>query len=221
MMIKELTLCTKDITSQKEFYTSVIGLKITEDKENLISFKIGNSILRFVKRKNAHPYHFAFTIPANKTEEALKWLKTKVKILKDGNDEIIDFPAWNANSIYFYDSDKNILEFIARKNLDNHSTADFTSESLLEISEIGIPTEDFSAKYDFLTNEVGLAKYSGGTDTFCAIGSEEGLFILIDKNRKDWFPLNDKAFTADFKVRIENKGEMHTIEYTNEVLLKN
>lgn len=219
MKIKELTLYTTQIEAQMKFYAETLGLEILQSDEKEVAFKIGNSILRFLKKSNSKPHHFAFNIPSNKVNEALKWLKERVEIQKDGNAEIVDFPAWNAESIYFYDSDKNILEFIARKNLDNSNIDPFTSEDLLEISEIGLATKDFKEKFDFLISEVEVPKFGGGKEVFSALGSENGLFILIDITQKDWFPTNDKAFAADFVAKIELDGELKTVEFKDETLL--
>jgi catechol-2,3-dioxygenase len=218
MRIKELTLYTSQISLQKKFYTDILGLKTETESESEVSFNAGRSILKFVKKETSEPYHFAFNIPSNKIYEALSWLKQRVEIQKDGNDEIVDFPSWNARSIYFYDADKNILEFIARKNLNNGSSNSFGPKSILEISEIGLATAHFNKKYDFLISEVGINKFSGGNEVFCAIGSETGLVILIDKNRKDWFPTNDKAYASGFRAKIEDLDKTKTFEFQNEKL---
>lgn len=219
MKIKELTLYTTQIDAQKQFYSNTLGLEILKSDENEIIFKIGKSDLKVIQKPKSEPYHFAFNIPSNKVNEALEWLKERVDIQKDVDAEIIDFPAWNAESIYFYDADKNILEFIARRNLDNRNSDPFTSKDLLEISEIGIAANNFKEKFDYLISQVGVAKFGGGEEVFCALGSENGLFILIDLNRKDWFPTNDKAFAAEFTVKIEIDGNLKTVEFKNETLL--
>ena len=218
MKIKELTLYTNQIEAQKKFYEDLLGLEILTESDKEISFKLQNSILRFVKSKDFHPYHFAFTIPTNKVNESLQWLKERVAIIKDGDNEIVDFPAWNAESIYFYDADRNILEFIARKNLKNSALETFSSADILEISEIGLATEDFEGKFQTLTSIPGVEKFSGGKEVFSAIGSERGLFILIDKNRKDWFPSNDIAYASEFIARIETDKNTYRVKYQNETL---
>lgn len=219
MKIKELTLYTSQIEAQKKFYEETLGLKILHSHEKEISFKMGRSILKFIKNSESEPYHFAINIPSNKVNKALEWLKERVEIQKDGENEIIDFPAWNAESIYFYDPDKNILEFISRKNLDYKSTNPFNCKDLFEISEIGIATENFKEKFDMLISDVGVIKFGGGKEVFSALGSETGLFILIDKNKKDWFPTNDKALAAEFIVKIELNGTLNTVAFKNEKIL--
>lgn len=218
MKIKELILYSTKIEAQKKFYGDLLGLPILHANEKEISFKIGNSVLKFIKNIESKPYHFAINISSNKVLEALKWLKERVEIQKDGREEIVDFSAWNAESIYFYDAENNILEFIARKNLDIIKFGAFNSEDLLEISEIGLATCNFREKYDFLTSEVGVSQFGGGKEIFSALGSENGLFILIDIEQKNWFPTNDKAFAAEFQIKIELDGAFKTLHYTNETL---
>ena len=43
--------------------------------------------------------------------------------------------------------------------------------------------------------------YDGDFSRFCAVGNEEGLFIIIDKNKKKWYPTMDAAFTSDFIIK--------------------
>ena len=187
MKIQELTLYTSNIDGQTEFYSQVLGLEIVKKSPKNVSFHIGNSLLQFEQKKEATPYHFAINIPANKEEEALQWLKSRITILKDDQDEIIDFRAWNAKAIYFYDQDKNIVELIARKNLKNESDQNFGPEQFLEISEIGVPTRDIESEFSILRNAMGIEIYDGGFGNFCAIGDENGLFIFINKDHKKWY----------------------------------
>jgi len=215
MHIKKLKIFTSKLTVQSHFYTEILGLEKLDLTEKTVSFKMGKSVLEFESALNATPYHFAINIPSNKEKEALEWLKNKVEILKDGNNEIQDFAAWNAKAMYFYDIDKNIVEFIARKNLDNHSESKFDQYSLLEISEIGLPTNDIENEFKILNGLSGVEIYSGGFDRFCAIGDETGLFICIDKNKKDWFPTGDKAYSSNFEMIMGHNDKTYTIAYKN------
>ena len=219
MKIRELTLYTDRIKEQKNFYRNVLGLKIIKESDQEFSVQLKNSILKFTKNKTFSPYHFAFTIPTYKISESLIWLKKRLEIIKDGESEIVNFPNWNAQSIYFYDADKNILEFIMRKNLKNSTVGDFNSEDILEISEIGLATEDFEGKLQLLTSISGIDKFSGGKEVFAAIGTERGLFILIDKNKKDWFPNNDKAYSSEFSARIETAANIYKVDFKDDRLI--
>jgi len=214
MQITELILYTSNLSAQKGFYVDVLNIPLNSESENHIDFVIGNSLLRFKYKLNSKPYHFAINISSNKESEALIWLKERLTILKHFDDEIIDFISWNAKAIYFYDADRNIVEFIARKNLNTDSSTVFNSDSLLEISEIGVPVNHIEQVYNKLHTTCELGVYFGNFDKFCAIGGERGLFIVIDKNSKNWFPTNDKAFASDFSVKILANKQQYTIYFS-------
>lgn len=212
MNIKELTLYTPNIQGQFEFYSQVLGLTPYDHSDVSVAFQMGLSKLIFEYRKEATPYHFAFNIPAHQDTEALDWLKPRVDILKDGIHEIQDFSFWNAKAIYFYDADNNIVEFISRNNLKQNSNESFTSASLLELSEIGLPSQDIKSVFLALNNLMEIEVFDGSFERFCAIGDEHGLFICIHKDR-NWFPVGDKAHLSDFKIKLEIDGEPHQLEF--------
>jgi catechol-2,3-dioxygenase len=216
MRIEELTLYTRQLEAQRHFYTEVLEFEPLAAKEDEIAYQIGATTLRFVRRQEATPYHFAVNIPVNKEREALSWLRERVDILKDGDREIQDFSAWNAKAIYFYDADRNIVEFIARKNLKNAQAEPFSSQSLLEISEIGLASANLPEKVRFLTEKIGLDIYSGDLERFCAVGSETGLFICIDRNLKDWFPTGDKAYASAFVAKVAVNGRKYKLVFEDE-----
>ncbi|QCE42085.1 VOC family protein [Psychroserpens sp. NJDZ02] len=217
MKIQELIIFTNRLTEQKQFYSEVLGLKILDDSKTFVVFDIGQSNLKIVKRTTiTTPYHFAINIPSNKEKEALNWLKERVDVLKMNKTEIQYFQNWNAKAVYFYDIDHNIVELIARKNLNNKSSKAFNQNSFLEISEIGIPTTNIKKDFDYLNKTFGLSVYDGGFDKFCAVGTETGLFVLINKNIKGWYPMDDKAFSSDFELEAIIDKKKCRIEYSNE-----
>jgi len=219
MIIKKLELYTSQLEQQTDFYSNIFQLEITDKNNDSVTFKIGDSILTFTYKAESKPYHFAFNIPANQEQEALFWLKERVDILEDKNQEIHHFKDWNAGAIYFYDYDNNIVEFIARKNLNNNSTKNFTAESLLEISEMGIPTFDIENEYNILAKTVELPIHSGNFERFCSLGDDEGLFILINKDlKKYWYPTNDTPYSVDFKIKFIEKDKAYNFQYLDEKL---
>jgi hypothetical protein len=98
------------------------------------------------------------------------------------------------------------------------SNEKFDSNLFLEISEIGLPTEDIEKEFAYLNSLTGIEVFDGGFERFCAIGDENGLFICINKNVKNWFPTNDKAHSSDFNIKLIEKGIEYQIEYKNEKL---
>ncbi|MCH2230616.1 MAG: VOC family protein [Crocinitomicaceae bacterium] len=208
MNIQELTLYSNNLANQKRFYSQTLGFQIIVDTDAKLSFQIGVSVLTFeYTAKRKEQYHFAFNIPSNQEEDALLWLKDRLDVLKDGDSEIQYFDFWDANAIYFYDNDRNIVEFIARKTLKKESSTEFSSDCVFNISEIGMPTANMSDIRDKLINQLSLPQYSGDVSRFCSIGNEEGLFICLNKEIKDfWYPTNEKTYSVDFEIRFSHNG---------------
>ena len=201
MIIKEITLFTNNIENQKQFYQNVLDLELVYNSEEKISFNAQRSVLTFEYKKEAKPSHIAFNIYSNKIEEALSWLKKRVAILPDGENLISDFKSWNAKAVYFYDADKNIVEFIARKNLGLVSSSFFSPKSILSISEMAIATTNIEAVYNTINNMKPISVFDGDFSRFCALGNDQGLFILINKSVKKWHPTQEDAYASDFIIR--------------------
>lgn len=218
MKIIKLQVFSAHIQEQYRFYRDRLGLEIIRYSENSFDVQLGYSILEFQYRKSAKPSHIAFHIPNHQEKKALQWIKERVPVLMYNRDEIIDFSAWNAKSLYFYDADKNILEFISRANFSKPESALFSEKSILGISEIGMGTKNIKEKFNFLNSKFGLKIYDGDFEKFCAIGNDEGLFICINTKLKDWFPANDKAYVADFSVEFIQKEKTHRLHFENDEL---
>ncbi|MDX1603955.1 MAG: VOC family protein [Salinimicrobium sediminis] len=218
MKIEFLKLYSSNIEEQFQFYAEVLGLPVKKVSEENFQVQLPQSLLEFQYKKTAKPYHIAFHIPARQEEKALAWLEERVEILPDGDQKLIDFPAWKAKSMYFYDRDKNIVEFISRSHLFEPASGEFSAASILGISEIGLATSDVHEKFNFLNDHFGLTKFTGDYEHFCATGDDEGLFIIINKEQKDWIPVGDKAFASEFDIKISVQNAIFGASYKNERL---
>ena len=218
MKINEIWLQTAHLQDQTYFYQNVLGLELTDCTATSSTFCVGESILHFNLDATATSYHFAINIPSNKIHEAHMWAKSRVQILPDGDDEILDFRSWNAEAIYFYDKDHNIVELIARKNLKNDYNHTFGPKQFLEISEIGTATANIERLYNVFSQEAGLRIYDGSFERFCAIGDEHGLFICINKDIKKWIPNDDAAHASRFRLLMQQKASVFEVNYGNELL---
>lgn len=190
MNIKRLSLKTHDLEGQFEFYQNVLELPVAKFEDS-ISVQIGSTELIFNEDKTGHlsTYHFAMNIPENKISEALDWLKERVSLLSDEEGtHIFNFENWKAHALYTYDAAGNIIEFIARHELINSSGDEFSAKSLLNVSEIGIATDDVVALAQQFKEEFDLEVYNGDVDkSFTPMGDAHGLFILVEEGR-EWFP---------------------------------
>ncbi len=211
MKIERLGIKTANFKEQLNFYKNTLSLKTTNETVSSFEVLVGSSVLTFSNDQKATPYHIAFHIPPNQETEALDWIKQRVDVQKNGGEEIVDFSAWNAKSLYFYDADKNILEFISRADLYPPGNNFFSENSILAIAEIGLATKDIFEKFKVLHETCGLEKFDENFENFCAIGDDEGLIITIDKNKKDWFPTNDKAFASAFTLAMSRGGKKYKI----------
>jgi catechol-2,3-dioxygenase len=224
MRIKELHLLTNDIDKTADFYNGLLKMAITEKTEEELSLKVGSTKLKFIQSEVSRPvYHLAFDIPHNKLNEAYDWLSDKVEILPvTPESKIADIRLWNAKSIYFYDTNGNLLELICRFDLDNQSEKLFDASSIISISEIGLVTHDVPALVKTITEEYSLSVFykQPAQENFTAVGDDEGLLVLVNENR-NWFPTQEKAESFWSKIIIEaNDQALHEIFTESRYLTK-
>lgn len=207
MKLEQIQIHTNNIQKTAAFYQNILGLSLLEKSSKSVSIKAGDSILKFIENKAFDSvYHFAFNIPENKLDEAIKWCKNKIDLITIEDQNVIaDFEAWNANAVYFYDNNGNLLEFIARHDLDTFSSENFNSESILNISEIGIVIESPLELGNHLIEKYQLDFFSknANSDAFAAIGDDEGLLIIVKPNR-NWYPTQIPSQSNPAEIRIHN-----------------
>ncbi|MCB0727247.1 MAG: VOC family protein [Ignavibacteriae bacterium] len=207
MFINEVILITDKLDELKEFYGSILGLPVRSENENSVSVRTINSVLTFTANntdlyKNPF-YHFAFNIPNNKFIEAKAWISERVNLIESGGENEFEFASWNARALYFYDPAGNILEFIARYDLDNSASGNFTGKNILNISEIGLPVRNVEMFFNKVTAEFGLPLFSGDKKNFCAVGDDNGLMIIVPEKRT-WYPNLPEAGIFPVTVIIES-----------------
>ena len=216
MKIDKLILFTSQISEQLHFYESILGFECLKKSTEEFELIVGDSSLVFRYKEKAEPYHFAFNIPAFSAKKAYECFADKVNLLPWNGEEIIQFKNWKAEALYFYDADKNIVELIAREAVDKESDSKFNTRSVLGISEIGIGTTDIRDIFNAIDHICPIKIYDGGLDRFCALGDEQGLFIVANTNNKTWMPTGESIKVVDFEIygtynfRYEN-GKINVI----------
>lgn len=216
MKLEQLQLQTNNLKNTARFYQEILELSIIENSSESISIQAGNSILKFIENKNFNSiYHFAFNIPNNKLEEAIIWVKNKIDLLViEDKNVIARFENWNANAVYFYDNNGNLLEFIARNDLDNNQSTSFDSKSILNISEIGIVNETPLELANQLIekHELEFFAKNPNSELFSAVGNDEGLLIIVQPNR-NWYPTQIPAESNKTTIQIENNGTLIELNF--------
>src|SRR5688572_870956 len=182
MKITYLELPTKDLHAQRDFYANILELP-AELKSSGAVVRAGNTDILFTQASPHFEgaYHFAFNIPENQLHAAKKWISSRIPLLRDetGKDEF-EFESWNSRSVYFKDAAGNVLEFIARHDLKNAVDGDFNSTHILQVSEIGLPSEDVLARASELCTRLNLSVYKQQpNEIFTPVGDDNGLFIQI------------------------------------------
>ena len=219
MQLLELTIYSEDLSSQKLFYRDVLGFEFLEESEITFSIQVGVTKLIFIASNYFTSYHFAINIPNNQLADAIRWAKSKgLSLLKNGENEVVDFDWIHAQSIYFYDHDKNIVELIARKKLDNQRSILFSESSFLEISEIGLPNKDIEKIFSLLS-PLGIELFAGDLKRFAMLGGEHSMFLAVNTTIKDeWIPTGDKINPSPFRALIKLK-KSYVIEYKNNEII--
>ena len=216
----EITRVIFQTSSLKEliaFYSNVLELPTEIKSENKITIRIGSTELVFEQVSGADPfYHFAINIPSNKIEEAKNWLAERTKLIwmEDYKSDVADFMNWHAKSVYFFDPAGNILELIARFDLDNKTDEPFSSAQFLSVSEVGlvIKEDELDKATDDLLQQYHLNYFDKQPPLpqFKAIGDDEGLFIVVPEKR-NWYPTSKPCGIFPMEVQFGNEGKEYTL----------
>lgn len=206
MKIKEIKLLTNDIEATIDFYHKLLGIPVVSNPIDSVTFQIGESRLTFTKNEtHIDPYyHFAINITQDKVQNAINWLHDHgISINKVNNKDVVHSQSWNSDSVYFYDSIGNIVEFIARHNMKNpgEKAGKFNCFDLMNISEIGLPATDVITLTEFIQEQYNEQVYLSNDSLFSPIGDEEGLFILSSVERK-WLGSDKKVEIFPLEVII-------------------
>jgi catechol-2,3-dioxygenase len=214
MIIRRIDLLCNDLQQAEQFYCGNFGLRKLLFSENVLEIQAGNSILCFRKVADSKPYyHFAFNIPHNQIKEAVEWLGKKAQIIYTENSAIVDFRNWDAESVYFRDTNENIVEFIARREVDNASDEPFAAGSLHSISEIGIVVENIQDACSLFLENYQLAPFvkQPVKENFAALGDDNGLLILSTEGRH-WFPTEIIVKKFPVEIEFENNNVIYNLK---------
>lgn len=221
MRLQEIRLQTTKLPALYLFYKDVLELAVSKMNDSHFTIQTRDTRLIFEKPKitSADPfYHFAFNIPSNKIHEAYEWLKRRTDLLwiEDYKSHIADFKNWNAKSVYFLDPAGNIAEFIARGDLKDVAEEPFSANHVRNVSEIGLvfPEQTFKDSIEKILRDHQLAYFAKQPplESFCAVGDDEGLFIVVPENRT-WYPCKDKpAGVFPLQISFSIQNDLRTIE---------
>ncbi len=195
-------------------------LPVIQSSKNRIIISAGKSKLIFDEVNNGENpfYHFAFNIPSNKFDEALQWMQNKVELLwlKDYKSYVADFVDWHAKSFYFKDPAGNILEMIARFDLNDTSETSFSSKHIRNISEIGIvfPLTNFDEHVNSVMKNFSINYFDKQPSLahFRAVGNDEGLFVIVPDNRIWFATKNEMSEIFPMQIAFKENNKLHELK---------
>lgn len=220
MFLKEIQLQTNHLSALYHFYKDTLELNAVYSGGKSITISVGKSVLIFEETAiNENPfYHFAFNIPSNKFEEAFQWMKEKVELLwlDDYKNYVADFVNWHAKSFYFMDPAGNILEMIARFDLNDMIDETFSSKHIRNISEIGLvfTVKSFDNDVNKLMKQYPLSYFDKQPPMpyFSAVGNDEGLFVIVPQKRVWFATKNTKSQMFPMSVSFEENNKLYELE---------
>ncbi len=208
-LIRGLRLLTAvPLDKMREFYCQTLGLELVSATEAELTVRAGGTSIIFVPAAPEHLnspgglineggvgsgepfYHFAFNIPENKILAARRWQQERTPLvptppnLRDPAfpDDVRHFANWNAHSVFFFDPAFNVVEYIARHDLDNaaEDAGSFGPADLHYCSEIGflVAPDDREEVAGRVARQIGLSEYPPGTTPW-AMGDERGLLLIL------------------------------------------
>ena len=185
----------------RHFYLIDIEFPLVKSTADSFTIQVGDSSLTFIQSDEPATYHFAFNIPGNQVRLAKKWLDGRVPLnLESGKNEIY-YESFDADAIYFEDPAGNVVEFIGRRN--RKTIDDFTTSSILDISEISITTpfvKDTAKKLE----KFGIHSRNDNPiepESLNFLGEEDTYIILVPPNRR-WYFSDRMSITCPLEIEL-------------------
>ncbi len=225
--IAEIRMKSDRVEELRQFYEEALELPVKLDSDKL-TVEAGTT--RLIFSATDHPadkepfYHYAFNIPENKIEAARQWQKERTQLLRLGKKEVIHFSGVNAHSVYFNDPAGNIVEYIARHDLKNSASGEFSAKDILYASEIGLVVDDVGQTVREIKDSLGFEYFKGGyrSDSFTAVGDAHALLILVKRDRL-WYPDKKQAakvHPVQATIRGPGAGRLHHADLDYKVDVK-
>ncbi|HEY2052399.1 MAG TPA: hypothetical protein VGH14_00515 [Solirubrobacterales bacterium] len=188
MRIRELTIATGDLEGQAAFYGERLGLPVGRD-DDAIEVALRDSTIRF---ERAEPgldarYHFAINVPGDSIRAAVAWLRERQEPLTFDDDPVRTDVG--AGCVYFLDAAGNVVELIAAPHIEGDGGS-FGPQSLIEVAEIGIATEDIATTRAAVEGAFGEGVFWSDDDShLTAVGDHHAVVIVAPVGR-GWIPVD-------------------------------
>jgi len=206
-MFKTVTLYTNQLKQLKGFYGNVLEIPIEQSTDEYFQISIGTSTLIFRLSELKTSYHFAINIPGNQFTLAKHWAKERVLLNREASVDEIYYARFEADAFYFEDPAGNVIELIARRNVDKWS--DFSIESFLNLSEVSITTP-FVEEVGEKLQEIGIP-ISGHVqidpNELNFLGKKDTFILLVPPKRR-WYFSKKTSETSPLEILLDDGKEV-------------
>jgi hypothetical protein len=182
---------------------------------------VGESALEFRPAPSGTEptYHLAFSVPGGSIDVtgtqsdpvgrreptapvgAADWLAARTPLLEEDGQQQFRYEFLNATAVYATDPAGNVLELLARDGRAGQAEP-FGPDSLLDVGEIGVVTDDVRGAATKLGTVFDLPGSPNEDGTFAYLGGDAGAFVLVAPGRP-WFPTDQPAAPAPLTVVAE------------------
>lgn len=213
MLFHKLKIGLKNFDKQRHFYHDALGFELSSKGSSELIIQAGRTELVLSKEVTAPAlYHFCFLIPTGSLAASIDLLESKgIDLLPFKGEKVVQFDT--GQSIYFFDPDGNIAEFIERPLLNYPTKNTFEIKEVLCVNEIGHPVADPMETSQKLMTDHGIQPINHKTwnDKFCWVGDHEGAIIVV-KNGRAWMPTDIPGVCNDFELEYTSMGKTHQLK---------
>jgi catechol-2,3-dioxygenase len=232
--IIELNLRARRLNQNRFFWETLMGFTVIDAPSvSQYTLQVGNTKLTF-RQSTIQPeledtffpqYHFTISIPSNQIEACLEWVLSQ-KATNPATNEEVTIPIWkdylndaeiirrnlyNSQSVFIQDPAGNIVELLARHDMNNTATGTFNNGMFIGISEVGIVTRDVRKTAALLKETFGVEEVLGSSNSFKPMGGATGLLKLIVPG-KPWIPTeNELAVDHEMELTIKHTQQLDPI----------
>ena len=222
MNISKTILVTRHLQTMKDFYLKQIGFPLVSETNDSFTMQIGTDQLTYRQTDDVDTqYHMAFNIPENVFQEGKAWLAARTSLLIEKGQDEIYFDFTDSHSCYFYDSDENVLELIARHQINpTKEDQTFDVSDILGIGEMSLTVKDVLEIGERLA-EIGVLErrerpLNGASLNFLGPVAD-GTHILLVPEGRTWLfsPKTAKVSPIEMeldgrhRVRLDAAGVWH------------
>ena len=238
--IVDVQMRSNNFENNKRFWSKVMGFDVDSVAPNSFKVNIGFNSVTFINNSGAldtsssvtPKYQFTISIPSNQIENCYSWLldadssnsskiaePAKFWIDAESGAAIYRRNQYNSQSIYIKDAGNNIIEILARHDLNNTAEGEFNRGMFLGISEVGVVSRDLRKSAEALKAAYGVEEVSGSSNSYKPMGGPLGL-LKLNIEGKIWTPTeNEIAVGYPMTIRVRKDSTTAPIEFAPGVKL--